>query len=107
VDDQVVYDTPVWKVPIPVDVQGKVVAVVDEIADTGVTLSISRDEALAHGAQRVITASLVSHSWADPQPDITSLATDEFVIFPWDAQVLEHGTWVTHPEIAAGLKAQT
>ncbi len=106
VDDQVVYTTPVWKVPVPADVHGKILAVVDEIADTGTTLAMARHAALALGAQQVVTASLVSHPWADPKPDIAALVTDEFVIFPWDALVLDHGTWVTHPEINAGLAAQ-
>ncbi len=37
----VVYDQPVWKVPIPQEVSGKIVAVVDEISDTGQTLTLA------------------------------------------------------------------
>ena len=33
VNDQVVYERPVWKVRIPIDVKGKIIAVIDEIAD--------------------------------------------------------------------------
>jgi hypothetical protein len=106
-DDQVVYATPIWKVPIPADVKGKIVAVIDEIADTGQTLAMVRQEALTLGAEQVFTVSLLSHSWADPVPDVTALVSDEFVIFPWDAQVLDHGKWVVHLEIESGLKAQS
>jgi hypoxanthine phosphoribosyltransferase len=81
--------------------------VVDDIADTGQTLAIVADSATALGAVQVVTAILVSHSWADPFPQVSALVSDEFVIFPWDEQVLIDGKWVTHPEIIAGLKAQT
>ncbi len=107
VNDRVVYDQPVWKTPIPPEVAGRVVVVIDEIADTGTTLSMARDSTLVLGALQVITASLVCHSWADPAPQVTSMVSDEFIVFPWDEQVLDHGRWVTHPEIEAGLKAQT
>jgi hypoxanthine phosphoribosyltransferase len=106
VNDQVLYDHPVWKVPIPAEVAGKMIAIVDEIADTGQTLSMVAEQALGFGAQQVITASLVSHSWADPTPQICPLITDEFVIFPWDERVLEEGKWIRHPEIVAGLRVQ-
>ena len=106
VNDQVTYDRPVWKVHVPVEVAGKIVAIVDEIADTGQTLSIVAEQARGSGARQVITASLVSHSWADPAPQVCPLVTDEFVIFPWGERVLEEGKWIRHPEVIAGLKAQ-
>lgn len=107
VNDRVVSEQPVWKTPIPPEVAGKVVIVIDEIADTGKTLAMAADAATILGAVRVMTASLVSHSWADPSPQVTSLVSDEFIIFPWDEQVLDQGRWVTHPEIETGIKAQT
>jgi hypoxanthine phosphoribosyltransferase len=106
VDDEVVYDDPVWKVPITSDVAGKTVAIVDEIADTGQTLAMAAKEARIKGASNVITACLVSHSWADPTPDISVLVTDELVIFPWDRLVLKDGVWRPHPEIVNALSAQ-
>jgi hypoxanthine phosphoribosyltransferase len=106
-NDEVIYDQPIWKVPVPQEVSGKIVAAVDDIADTGQTLAMVADSATALGAVQVVTASLVSHSWADPFPQVSALVSDEFVIFPWDEQVLIDGKWVTHPEIIAGLKAQT
>jgi hypoxanthine phosphoribosyltransferase len=106
VNDRVVYDQPVWRVPIPPEVNGKVIAIIDEIADSGQTLSMAAGKACELGALQVVTASLVSHSWANPAPQACCLVTDEFVIFPWDQQVLEGGKWVPHPEVLAGLKAQ-
>ena len=106
VNDQVVYDQPKWKVPVPQEVDGKVVAIVDEIADTGQTLAMVAEQTRNLGARQVITASLVSHSWADPSPQVCPLISDEFIIFPWDMRVLEKGKWIDHPEVIAGLKAQ-
>jgi uncharacterized protein len=106
VNDIVVYQSPMWKVPISPEVQGKVVAVVDEMADTGQTLALVADESRRLGAREVITASLVSHSWANPAPQACALVTDAFVIFPWNRQVYVEGAWRPHPEIEAGLRAQ-
>jgi hypoxanthine phosphoribosyltransferase len=105
-NDEVRFTTPVWRVPVPADVAGKTVAVIDEIADTGETLAIVAEQARTLGATRVLTACLVAHTWADPAPDITALTTDAFLIFPWDRQVLLNGEWQPHPEIVAGLQAQ-
>jgi len=106
VDDEVTFKTPVWRVPVATDVAGKVVVVVDEIADTGETLALVCDAAREHGAARVLTACLVSHSWATPAPDISVLVSDELVLFPWDRQVLIDGRWQQHPEIEAAIAAQ-
>ncbi len=106
VNDEVHFTTPVWRVPVSPEVAGKVVAVVDEIADTGETLALVASSVQEHSAARVITASLVSHSWANPAPAISALVTDELVIFPWDQQVLIEGHWQPHPEIVKALNAQ-
>jgi len=106
VQDQVLYDRPVWKVPVPQDVHVKIVVIIDEIADTGQTLAMAAESTRSLGAAEVITASLVSHSWANPAPQLCSLTTDAFVIFPWDQQVFDGGKWVPHPEVVAGLKVQ-
>jgi hypothetical protein len=104
--DEVVYDSPVWRVPVSPLIEGKAVAVVDEIADTGETLAMVAAEARRLGAGRVVTAALISHSWAQPQPDMAALVTDEFVVFPWDRRVLVDGRWQDHPEVLAALEAQ-
>ena len=107
VNDEVRFRSPVWKTDVPAEVAGKTVAVVDEMADTGETLAMVAARARELGASRAVTASLVSHSWANPAPDISALVTDAFVIFPWDRQVLIEGRWQPHPEIVAGLAAQS
>ena len=105
-NDEVVYDKPVWRVPVPPEVAGKVVVAVDEIADSGQTLAMVAECVKEAGATQVVTASLVSHHWADPAPQVTALVSDEFIIFPWDRQVLVGGKWIAHPEVVAGINAQ-
>jgi hypothetical protein len=105
-NDRVVYEKPVWKTPISPEVAGKVVAVVDEIADTGETLAMVAAAVQQAGARRVVTACLVSHSWANPAPDLSAMVSDALVLFPWDQVVLVDGQWAPHPEIVAALEAQ-
>ena len=106
VDDQVTYRQPVWHVDVPAEVAGKVVAVVDEIADTGQTLALVAGRVHQQGAARVVTAALVSHTWANPAPDHVALTTDALVIFPWDRQVFIDGRWQPHPELQDALRQQ-
>ncbi len=97
---------PVWRVPLTAEVTSRVVAVVDEIADTGETQALVSERARALGASRVITATLVSHSWAQPAPDVCALVSDKLIMFPWDQRVLAAGKWQLHPEIAGALEIQ-
>jgi hypoxanthine phosphoribosyltransferase len=106
INDEVRFSSPIWRVPVAAEVAGKVVAVVDEIADTGETLALVGHSVQEAGASRIITACLVRHSWAHPVPTISLLVTDELVIFPWDQQVFMEGRWQPHPEIVAALAAQ-
>lgn len=106
VNDVVQYESPIWRVDVPATVAGQRVAVIDEIADTGETLAIVAARALERGARQVWTLSLVAHSWADPQPDFTTLTSDALLIFPWDKQVLTGGGWQMHPELEAAIQAQ-
>jgi hypoxanthine phosphoribosyltransferase len=106
VNDEVVHAQPVWKVDVSPDVAGKVVAVVDELADTGESLALVAARVAEFGAARTITASLVAHSWVQPRPDFVALTTDALVIFPWDKQVYINGEWQSHPELAEALRLQ-
>jgi hypoxanthine phosphoribosyltransferase len=102
-NDQVVRTRPVWKVNVPRAVAGRDVVVIDEIADTGETVALLKRRCLELGAERVRTASLVAHSWANPQPDVVAMASDALIIFPWDKIVFTDGEWKPHPELARAL----
>jgi hypoxanthine phosphoribosyltransferase len=106
VNDVVQYESPIWRVDVPSTVAGQRVAVIDEIADTGETLALVASRAAERGARRVWTLGLVTHSWANPQPDFTALVSDALVIFPWDNQIYTNGDWQTHPELEAAIKLQ-
>ncbi len=106
VNDLVMYQNPVWKVDVPKEVAGKVVAVIDEIADTGETLRLVAQRAREQGAARVLTACLMSHRWAEPAPDYVGLVTDALVILPWDRRVYQDGKWQVHPELDNAIKLQ-
>lgn len=106
VNDQVTFQHPVWKVDVSKEVEGRTVAVIDEIADTGETLALVAQRTREQGAARVITASLISHSWAKPVPDHIAVVTDALVVFPWDKQVYQDGQWQTNPELICALKLQ-
>lgn len=95
-----------WKVDVSADVQGRVVAVVDEMADTGETLALVAERCREAGAARVVTAALVAHSWADPFPDAVALVSDALVVFPWDRRVFSEGRLMLHPELVDALGAQ-
>ena len=106
VNDRVTFDRPVWRVDVSPEVGGKVAAVVDEMADSGETLTLVAERVKERGAARVVTASLVSHSWAKPAPEAVALVTDALVIFPWDKQVYLDGRWQAHPEMEEALRLQ-
>jgi hypothetical protein len=55
----------------------------------------------------VVTAALVSHSWAKPAPEFSALQSDALVVFPWDREVLVEGSWVPHPELEKALRLQS
>ncbi len=106
VNDEVTFQHPQWIVDVAADVNDKVVAVVDEIADTGETLNLMAGRVKERGAKQVITAALVAHSWAAPMPDVVALTSDALILFPWDEQVYVSGQWQPHPEGVEALKQQ-
>jgi hypoxanthine phosphoribosyltransferase len=106
VNDQVSFKRPVWRVDVSPAIEGKVVAVIDEIADTGETFALVAERVKEGGAAKVVTASLVSHSWAKPPVAVVGLVTDALVIFPWDKQVYLDGRWQPHPELKEALGFQ-
>ncbi|HEY3316288.1 MAG TPA: phosphoribosyltransferase [Bacillota bacterium] len=97
VKDRVVREKPAVLVPVPDEVEGKIVLIVDEIAATGETLRLAVGEARKRQAKKVKTATLYVHteSW---RPHWYALETENLIIQPWDFEVLVRGKWVIHPE---------
>lgn len=106
-NDQIKHKKPVWITDMPDSVKGKKALVIDEIADSGETLSLIAERARTKSATAVKTATLITHSWANPKPDYFVLESDELIIFPWDKSILIDGEWKLHPEIENALKLQS
>jgi uncharacterized protein len=105
--DKVVHSTPVVLLDVAIQVANRKCAVViDEIADTGQTLTRAVQLVKRRGVPRVLTATLAAHSWSDPHPDFSALDSDALVIFPWDEEVYLDGQWQVHPEIEKALQMQ-
>lgn len=102
-NDLVVREAPEWKVRVSPAVAGRVVAVVDDVADSGQTLAMVADEAMKAGARRVVSVALAAHTWADPAPDVAGLISDELILFPWDEHVLFDGRWGLNPELERAI----
>ncbi len=102
VKDRVVREKPAVLIPVPDEVEGKLVLIVDEIAATGETMRLAVGEARKKGAKKVKTATLYVHteSW---RPNWTALETDDLIVQPWDFEVLDRGKWVIHPEYQAEI----
>ncbi len=105
-EDQVVRPTPNWLVRPPTKVRGRRVLLVDEIADSGVTLALAAQVVRDMGAADVRTVALYAHSWADPRPDYVGLLSDALLMNPWDREIIQDGTFITHPEYHAAIEAQ-
>ncbi len=75
---------PVVVQPLLVPVQGKTVLVVDDVADTGKTLSIATSFIDHYGPRKVYTATIYVKPWSIVRPDYYYEETDAWIIFPWD-----------------------
>jgi hypothetical protein len=76
---------------------------VDDVADSGQTLSMVAEEAMRAGARRVVSVALAAHTWAEPAPDIAGLISDELILFPWDEHVLFDGRWGLNPQLERAI----
>lgn len=103
-NDKIKWKRPIWKTDVPNEVRGAGVLVVDDVSDSGETLSVVSKRLKEKGAKEIKTGVLILHSWANPMPDYYALRSDECVIFPWDTQILINGRWKLHPEIARAMK---
>lgn len=104
--DQKVSDLPVWRVRPPDLVRGLRVLVVDEIASSGDTLRMIKEELARLGAVETRCAVLYAHSWGVQTPDYIGLISDALIINPWDREVVQAGQIVFNPEYEYALGLQ-
>jgi hypothetical protein len=85
----------------PATIRGRRVLIVDETCDTGSTMRLALSEVRALQPAQVRTA--VSIKTGDYEPDYHAFETENFIILPWDREVIRGGELVMRPDYAARL----
>ena len=80
------------------------VLIVDETCDSGDTLKLARATVKKAGPAEVRTA--VSFKTGGYSPDYHALATENFIILPWDREVVVGEELILRPEYAKKLDEQ-
>jgi hypothetical protein len=69
---------------IPTIIKGKSILVFDDVADTGESLSFTKDYLKKRGAAKIKTATLFIKPWSILLPDFYGVSTETWIIFPFD-----------------------
>jgi len=77
-------ERPIVVKPLTIDIRGRDVLIVDDVADSGRTLQVVSDIARLHGARTVHTAALFYKPWSIIIPDYYVEETDKWIVFPWE-----------------------
>ncbi|MEO8089549.1 MAG: phosphoribosyltransferase family protein [Gemmatimonadales bacterium] len=85
----------------PASIRGRRVLVVDETCDTGSTMKLALSEVRALQPSQVKSA--VSFKTGDYAPDFHAFATDNFIVLPWDREIIQGGELVVRPDYASRL----
>ena len=85
----------------PASIRGRRVLVVDETCDTGSTMKLALSEVRALNPAEVRSA--VSFKTGDYAPDFHAFETENFIILPWDREIIQGGEIVVRPDYAARL----
>jgi uncharacterized protein len=85
----------------PPSIKGRRVLVVDETCDTGSTMKLALSEVRARKPSEVRSA--VSFKTGDYAPDFHAFETDNFIILPWDREIISNGELVVRPDYAPRL----
>jgi len=83
----------------PATIRGRRVLLVDETCDTGSTLKLALSEVRALNPAEVRTA--VSFKTGEYTPDYHAFETENFIILPWDREIVQGGELVVRPEYVA------
>jgi hypothetical protein len=82
----------------PPSIIGRRVLVVDETCDTGSTLKLALNEVRSLRPAEVRTA--VSFKTGDFAPDFYAFETENFIILPWDREIIQDGELIVRPDYA-------
>jgi len=75
---------PVLTQPVSMEVAGKRVLVVDEVADTGKSLKLVKEHIVERGAVDVKIATVYYKPWSIIKPDYYEKETNRWIVFPWE-----------------------
>jgi len=70
--------------PVSMDVAGKKVLIVDEVADTGKSLKLVKEHVIEQGAKEVKIATVYYKPWSIVTPDYYEKETSRWIVFPWE-----------------------
>jgi uncharacterized protein len=85
----------------PSTIRGRRVLVVDETCDTGSTMKLALNEVRAlHPAE---VRSAVSFKTGEYTPDFYAFETENFIILPWDREIIQDGELIVRPDYAERL----
>ena len=85
----------------PATIRGRRVLIVDETCDTGSTMRLALSEVRALQPAQVRTA--VSIRTGEYAPDYHAFETENFIVLPWDREIIRGGELVMRPDYAARL----
>jgi hypoxanthine phosphoribosyltransferase len=68
--------------PLPIDVKGKRILLVDDIADSGKSLKLVKEHLVEQGASDVKVCALYFKPWSVVTPDFFARKTDAWICFP-------------------------
>lgn len=88
----------------PPSLRGRRVLVVDETCDTGHTLKLALHEVRGQYPSEVRTA--VSIRTGPYDPDYYALATEQYIILPWDREIIEAGELRIRPDYRPFLQSR-
>ena len=75
---------PVLTQPVTEKIANQKILVVDEITDSGESLSLVRTHILQQGASEVKTVTIYCKPWSTTRPDYCEKETSRWVVFPWE-----------------------
>ena len=85
----------------PPSIRGRRVLVVDETCESGSTMRLALNEVRAMKPAEVRSA--VSFKTGEYTPDFHAFETENFIILPWDREIIQNGEIIVRPDYAARL----
>jgi hypoxanthine phosphoribosyltransferase len=85
----------------PPTIRGRRILVVDETCESGSTMRLALNEVRAMKPAEVRSA--VSFKTGEYTPDFHAFETDNFIILPWDREIIQNGEIIVRPDYASRL----